>query len=153
MSIDANKALVLAIIDEGWNTRRSSIFDELFTSNMVDHSVPRDLPATRDGTRTHAARYWSAFPDLHITIDDQIAEGEMVMTRWTAHGTHTGDLMGLPPTGKPVIVTGIRVDRVFGGRIAETWAEFDQLGMLQQLGGRVSAGCSNGWPAVDVRAD
>ena len=146
MSNDTNKALVLASIDEGWNTQRLSIFDELFAPDLVDHSVPRDLPATRDGTKTHAARYWSAFPDLRITIDDQIAEADKVVTRWTAHGTHTGRLMGVPPTGKSVIVTGIRVDRVFGGRIVESWAEFDQLGMLLQLG--VASALTPSAPAV-----
>ncbi len=68
------------------------------------------------------------------------------MTRWTARGTHSGNLMGIAPTGNPVIVTGIRVDRIVGGRIVETWAEIDQLGILQQL--RVvsgpGAGASNG---------
>jgi predicted ester cyclase len=129
-----HKALVLAIIDEGWNSQQLAILDEVFDPDLVDHSVPRDLPTTRGGTKTLAARSWSAFPDLRLTIEDQIAEGDKVMTRWTARGTHTGTLMGLPPTGKRVIITGIRIDRVVGGRIVETWAEFDQLGMLDQLG-------------------
>ena len=133
MSIDTNKALVLASIDEGWNRRQLSVFDELFDPDLVDHSVPEDLPATREGTKAFASRHWSAFPDLRFTIEDQIAEDDKVMTRWTARGTNMGELMGRPPTGKHVIVTGIRVDRVIGDRIVESWAEFDQLGLLQQL--------------------
>jgi predicted ester cyclase len=132
-AIDRNKALVLASIDEGWNRHQLAIFDELFDPDLVDHSLPWDLPATREGMKQHAARYWTAFPDLHLTIEDQIAEGDRVVTRWTARGTHTGWLMHVPPTGKPVTMTGIRVDRVLSGRIVETWAEFDQLGVLEQL--------------------
>jgi steroid delta-isomerase-like uncharacterized protein len=134
MSDDTNKALVLATIDEGWNTQRLPIFDELFAAHLVDHSVPPGLPQTREGTKQVATLYWSAFPDLHLTIEDQIAEGDKVVTRWTARGTHTGQLMGVPPTGKPMVVTGIRIDRLLGGKIVETWAEIDQLGMLQELG-------------------
>ena len=133
MSIDTNKALVLASIDDGWNSQQLSVFDELFDPDLVDHSVPADLPATREGTKEFATRYWSAFPDLRFAIEDQIAEGDKVMTRWTARGTNIGKLMGRRPTGKQVTVTGIRVDRVIGGRIVESWAEFDQLGLLQQL--------------------
>ena len=133
MSIETNKALVLASIDEGWNRHQLSVFDELFDPNLVDHSVPADLPATRAGTKQFAMRYWSAFPDLRFTIEDQIAEDDRVMTRWSARGTNMGELMGRPPTGKHVVVTGIRVDRVIGERIVESWAEFDQLGLLQQL--------------------
>ena len=78
--------------------------------------------------------YRTAFPDIHFTIDEQIAEGDTVMTRWTARGTQTGELAGMPPTGKSVTVTGIVVDRFSNGMIAETWAIFDQFGMMQQLG-------------------
>jgi predicted ester cyclase len=134
MSIDTNKAVVIASIDEGWNMRRLPILDQLLDPDLVDHSVPSDLPATREGTKTLATRYWRAFPDLRLTIEDQIAEGDKVMSRWTARGTHTGTLMRLLPTGKPVIVTGIRVDRISGDRIVETWAEIDQYGLLRQIG-------------------
>jgi predicted ester cyclase len=78
--------------------------------------------------------YRNAFPDLHFTIDEQIAEGNTVMTRWTAHGTHNGELAGLPPTGKPAMVVGVNLDRVEHGKIVESWGIFDQFGMMQQLG-------------------
>jgi predicted ester cyclase len=134
MSCDANKAVVLASIEEGWNARRLVIFDELFASNMVDHSLPPDLPQTREGTRQLAVLYWRAFPDLRLTIEDQIAECDKVATRWTARGTHTGDLMGIAPTGKQVVVRGISVNRLLGGKIVETWSAIDQPWILQHVG-------------------
>jgi predicted ester cyclase len=75
-----------------------------------------------------------AFPNLYITIDDQIARGNKVVTRWTAHGTHLGDLMGLPSTGRDVTVTGIAIGRVVANRLVEYWGNFDALGLIQQIG-------------------
>jgi steroid delta-isomerase-like uncharacterized protein len=134
MSCDANKAVVLASIEEGWNARRLVIFDELFASNMVDHSLPSDLPQTREGTRQLAVLYWRALPDLRLTIEDQIAESDKVATRWTARGTHTGDLMGIAPTGKHLTVSGTVIIRMADGKFEEEWENFDALGMLRQLG-------------------
>jgi predicted ester cyclase len=134
LSCDANKAVVLASIEEGWNARRLVIFDELFASNMVDHSLPPDLPQTREGTRELAVLYWRAFPDLRLIIEDQIAECDKVATHWTARGTHTGDLIGIAPTGKQVVVSGISVNRLLGGKIVETWLAIDQRRMLKHLG-------------------
>lgn len=87
-----------------------------------------------EGTKAFTGMYRSAFPDTKMTIDLQIAEGDKVTTRWTAHGTHKGELMGIPATGKQVTITGVGIDRIAGGRIVETWGEFDLMGMMQQLG-------------------
>ena len=78
--------------------------------------------------------YRNAFPDIHFTIDEQIAGGDKVATRWTAQGTHKGELVGIPATGKSSTVTGIAVDRIVNGKIAESWGIFDRFGMMQQLG-------------------
>ena len=78
--------------------------------------------------------YRTAFPDAQYTIEDQIAEGDTVMTRWSGRGTHQGPLMGIPPTGKQSTVTGMSIGRSEGGKIVEVWTEFDLLGVLQQLG-------------------
>jgi predicted ester cyclase len=75
-----------------------------------------------------------AFPDYHVTIEDQIAVADKVVTRYTARGTQQGELMGISPTGKEGSVTGIDIDRVSGGKIVEHWSEADTLGMMQQLG-------------------
>jgi predicted ester cyclase len=75
-----------------------------------------------------------AFPDTHFTIDAMVAEGDLVATRWTAQGTHTGDLMGIAPSGQRVTVTGMNINRVVNGKLSEGWGNFDQLGLLQQIG-------------------
>ena len=78
--------------------------------------------------------YRKAFPDLRITIDEQIAEGETVVTRWTATGTHEGELMGIAATGKQATTAGININRISGGKLVDGWGIFDQLGLLQQIG-------------------
>ncbi len=78
--------------------------------------------------------YRRAFPDTQFVIDEQIAEGDRVMTRWTAHGTHKGEFPGIPVTGRKAEVSGVQVDRFVNGKIVETWSVFDQLGLMQQLG-------------------
>ena len=76
----------------------------------------------------------SAFPDFHVTIEDQIAEGDRVATRWTMRGTHEGEFRGISPTGKQITVTGIGIFRFSDGKVVESWDNFDQLGMMRQLG-------------------
>ena len=78
--------------------------------------------------------YRTVFPDMTMTVEDIIADGDRVVVRWSARGTHGGDLAGFPPTGRPVSVTGIGIHRFVGGRIVENWSQFDQMGMLQQIG-------------------
>jgi predicted ester cyclase len=81
------------------------------------------------------AMYRTAFPDYACTVDDQIAEGDKVVTRWTVRGTQQGELMGIPPTGKQVTLPGVVIDRIAAnGQLVETWLQADVLGMLQQLG-------------------
>jgi predicted ester cyclase len=80
------------------------------------------------------APYFAAFPDLQFTVEDEIAEGDKVTTRYTARGTHRGELMGMAPTGKHVTVTGIFISRVEEGKLAEMWLNWDALGLMQQLG-------------------
>src|SRR5947208_8280663 len=96
-STDANKALVVASIEDGWNTRRVSVFDEIFAADLVDHSLPAWLPPNLEGRKMLIALYWSAFPDLRLTVEDQIAEDDKVVTRWTARGINRGELTGVPP--------------------------------------------------------
>ncbi len=88
----------------------------------------------REGLRQLVAQYQAAFPDLAVTIEDLVAEGDQVVARWTARGTHQGELMGLAATGQPMSVSAISISRHAAGQIAEEWENFDQLGLLQQLG-------------------
>jgi steroid delta-isomerase-like uncharacterized protein len=110
--------------------------DSLVGEDAVDHDTQNPNAGIHgpEGFKRSAAMYRAAFPDLRITVDDQIAEGDKVVTRWTATGTHDGDLPGLPASGRTSTVTGIGIDRFQGGLIVESWANWDTLGMMQQLG-------------------
>jgi steroid delta-isomerase-like uncharacterized protein len=88
----------------------------------------------REGIKQFYATLRAAFPDIHFTIEDQIAEGDRVVTRWTARATHTGEYQGIPPTGKQFSLTGIDIDRIANGKVVECWPIADELGVLQQLG-------------------
>jgi steroid delta-isomerase-like uncharacterized protein len=109
--------------------------DELFAPHCVLHdpAVPGEVRGP-EGIKQYVGMYRSAYPDTRFTVEDQIAEGDEVVTRWTGRGTHQGELMGTPPTGQEVTVTGIEFDRVSGGNLEETWVNYDALGMMQQLG-------------------
>ena len=129
-----NKALSRRFIEEVWNNKNLEVIDELVAPDQVDHALPPGLPPGIDGNKAFIGMFMNAFPDVKIVVEDQVAEGDMVVTRWRATGTHTGELMGIPPTGKKVTVTGIDINRFSGGKDVEHWGQFDQLGMMQQLG-------------------
>ena len=135
MSAENNKALVRRYFEDAWNKHNPSMVESIFSADFVDRSpdVP-GIPHTRDGLKQFISLYLRAFPDASITIEDQLAEGDRVVTRWTGRGTQTGQFMEMPPSGKRVAVQGVQIDRLSGGKIVESWTLFDQLGMLQKLG-------------------
>jgi len=133
MTTEQNKALDRRIF-EAVNNKNLDALDDLIATDWVDHNLLPGLPLGLDSTKVTLSMYLSAFPDLKMTIEDQIAEGDKVVTRWTATGTHNGELMGIPATGKQVRVTGIDITRWSGGKSVEHWAQFDQMGLMQQLG-------------------
>ena len=130
-----NKALVRRGLEEIWNKGNLAVVDELTAANHVAHD-PANPSAGRgpQAEKQLVTMYRTALPDIHIAIDEMIADGDKVVTRWTARGTHKGDLMGIAPTGKQVTITGITIDRVAGGKVEESWTNWDTLGMMQQLG-------------------
>jgi steroid delta-isomerase-like uncharacterized protein len=130
---EQNKMLVQRFIEEVWNQGRFTLIDELIASDHLDHQPGTDANGP-EGERQYVAMLRAAFPDIHFTVEDQIAEGDKVVTRWTARATHTGEFQGLAPTGRQGVVTGIWIDRVANGKFVESWSIFDELGMLQQLG-------------------
>ena len=134
MSTDENKALIRRFNDEVWNKGNLAVVDEVFASDAVWHSAPPGLPPTREGLRQMITGFRAAFSDTRTTVDEQIADEDKVAWRWTFRGTHTGELMGIPPTGKQITFTGISVDRIAGGRCVERRDSADMLGLLQQLG-------------------
>ena len=132
MSTEQNKANDRRLIEE-LNRGNVNVYDELNVPDYVGH----EASTTRQGLEANkqfVSAYLTAFPDLHFTIEEQIAEGDKSVTRWTARGTHRGELMGIPPTGKQVTVTGITIVHWSNGKSVESWLNFDALGMLQQLG-------------------
>jgi|SRR5690242_11975764 steroid delta-isomerase-like uncharacterized protein len=131
---EANKALVRRIIEEVVNTGDFSSLDEVVSSNYTYFEPTLGTIAGRDGYRTLVSMYRNAFPDLTLTVDEQIAEGDTVVTRWTAHGTHQGELFGIPGTGKEVSVQGIVISRIDNGQLADDYESYDVHGMLRQLG-------------------
>lgn len=132
---ERNKALVRRGVENVWNGRNLDVIDEVVASDFIIHAVSPDKEIHgREGVRQQFSRLRTAFPDLHFTIEDHIAEGDRVVTRWTAQGTHLGEFQGIPPTGKRVMLTGIDIDRVADGKFVECWMNMDELGPLQQLG-------------------
>jgi steroid delta-isomerase-like uncharacterized protein len=132
MSTDENKILSRCFLEDLWNAKNLAALDEILTADFVEHIGEASLNV--EGIKQMLSANFAAFPDMQATIEDQIAEGDMVVTRWTARGTHKGELMGIPPSGKAVTVTAIVIDRIVGGKIAETWTSYDALGLLQQIG-------------------
>lgn len=130
-----NKALARRLVEEAFNAGRLEVVDELVASDFVEHdpSLTEEVRGPA-GVKELIAGYRAAFPDIRITIEDQIADGDYVVSRWSGTGTHQGELMGMPATGKQATVTGITIDRIADGRIAESWDNWDTLGMMQQLG-------------------
>jgi steroid delta-isomerase-like uncharacterized protein len=128
--------LVNRFTDEAWNGANLDLVDELFSADYVGHDAPRPEPVRGpEGMKDFLRMYHHAFSDAHITLDDVIVSGDKVVTRWTGRGTHDGDLMGMPPTGKSVEFVGIRIFRVAAGQIAEGWVVWDTFGLMRQLRG------------------
>ena len=130
-----NKAVVRRLIEEVWNKGNLPLADELFTPNYEhrDASTP-DFGRGPEGEKKRATLYRTAFPDLRLTVEDIIAEGETVVTRWSCRGTHKGDLRGIAPTGKQINISGVTITRLEKGKLAEGFVSWDALGLMQQLG-------------------
>lgn len=135
MQPEENKAITRRFLEEIFTGGNLELVDELFAPSFVLHdpSVPQEVRGI-EALKQYITMYRTAYPDTRFTVEDQIAEGDRVVTRWTGQGTHQGELMGIPPTGKRVTVTGIELDRISGGKIEESWVNYDALGMMQQLG-------------------
>ena len=110
------------------------ILEEVYAPDLVWHEPDRDIRGSEEARRFLGA-YKTAFPDLHATVEDVIAEGDKVVTRWTVRGTHRGETEEFgPPTDRQLEIEGITVHRIEDGKIAEEWERYDNLGALQQLG-------------------
>ena len=133
---EENKAIARRAIEEVFSAQGNlDVADEIFAPNYVHHdpASPEDIRGP-EGAKEFAGMYRSAFPDVRLSTQDQIAEGDMVATRWVASGTHEGEIMGIAPSGNRVTVAGTSIDRIVDGKIEETWDNYDALGMMQQIG-------------------
>ncbi|WP_338729671.1 ester cyclase [Haladaptatus sp. DJG-WS-42] len=112
-----------------------SVVDTYVSENYVEHdpNSPAEIRG-REGFRQNIEQYFAAFPDMDITIEDLIEEGDKVVTRWSGTGTHKGELMGIAPTDKSITVTGLDIERYEDGMLTESWSSFDALGLMRQLG-------------------
>jgi len=133
-SPEDNKALVRRMEDEIFNKRRLDAVDEFISPEYVLRTAPDGVPSNRDAVRDAMAMYLAGFPDLHVSVDQLLAEDDRVVALLTYSGTHEGELFGMPPTGKRISVRQIAMYRVEDGQVAEEWEVSDQLGLMQQLG-------------------
>jgi predicted ester cyclase len=124
MSAEENKGLMRRLFEELNKGKAAAMA-------AIDRSM--DIPDLKDFKQMES-EWYDAFPDMHETIDDMVAEGDKVATRVTTTGTHKGEFMGIPPTNKKVTVSGIVIDRFAGGKIVEDNGQFDMLGLMRQLG-------------------
>ncbi len=127
-----NKDFVIACTEDFWNTQNIAAFEKYYGANFIMHSSDGDQNITQYKELCQA--YFKAFPDLHITTDFYMTEGDKVAKVWTVTSTHKADFMGIQATGKRIMIKGIEVFRIADGKIVEVWASMDNLGMLQQLG-------------------
>ena len=128
------KEIERRLAEEVWTAGKLDVIDELIAPDLIGYSPTDGEIHGPDGFRELVERYRSAFSNIEFRNDRVIAEGDWVAVSWTARGTHTGELMGIAPTGRDVTTTGMSFDRIADGKIAESHGLFDALGMLQQLG-------------------
>ena len=131
----STSAIASRFFDEVFSEGRLELVDELFATGYLGHPSGNEEPNRGpQGVKEYVAGLRGAASDLKITIEDQIADGDKVATRWTARGTHDGELMGIAPTGRPVSVTGITIQHFRDGKVVEGWTDWDGMGLLKQIG-------------------
>jgi predicted ester cyclase len=133
---ERNKALSRRWFEEVWNQGKEETIDELFAPSSVGHGLGDAPLVGAEGFKPFYRLYRDAFPDLHIDVEEIVAEGDLTVTRFTVTGTHMGDSLGLAPTGRQVRATGMVMTRWQDGRIVEGWNNVDIPGMMAQLSAR-----------------
>jgi steroid delta-isomerase-like uncharacterized protein len=134
MSTEENMTTNRRFYEEVINQKHLSVVDEVAGEEYVSHSFPPGLPPGREGLKAFISAFHAAFPDGQLSIDQMIAEGDTVATRLTFRGTHTGDFLGIPSTGKQVVVPALDMARYTHGKLVEHWGGPDQMSLMQQLG-------------------
>jgi steroid delta-isomerase-like uncharacterized protein len=133
MSTEDNKAFMRRVFEEVYNQRNLAVLDDVCVPDFVVHYPSRTIQGL-EAYKHFVSLLFAAFPDGRLSIEDMIAEGDRVVVRYTYRGTHQGDYMGIPPTGKQFTTTAIVITRIANGKGIEGWINGDDLGRLQQLG-------------------
>jgi steroid delta-isomerase-like uncharacterized protein len=144
MPNEQNEAVVRRTFD-AFNSGDTSAAEELIAQGAAGHdpAQPEDTTGP-EGFKQTVELYRAAFSDLTFTIDEIFSDGDLVCTRWSTAATHDGDLMGVPASGNHITGTGISIDRVVDGKVAESWVQWDNLGLMQQIGAFETAGAAAG---------
>jgi len=132
VSLEENRALIRRWVDEVLNARGSG--EQFIAHDFVGHLAGFPPVQGREAYRQTGATHFSVFPDIHFTIEDMLAEGDKVVIRYSTRATHRGDYMGIAPTDKQVMATGISIYRIASGKIVEEWDSYDNLSVMQQIG-------------------
>ena len=133
MSAEEYRRLARRFVEDVWDKGDLAAVEEVFARDVVDHHAVWPAPGV-EGQKQLLTAFRTTFPDLHVTADDILVDGDRIVVRWTACGTHQGELLGIPATGKQVTITGIDILRIADGKIVERWAEDNGLALMQQLG-------------------
>jgi predicted ester cyclase len=136
MSLEENKAIARRWSDEIWGKGNVSALDELMAANFSWLNAPPGMAPDLNSFKQYVASL-SSFANMSCTIEDMIAEGDKVAVRWTWSGRHTGDYMGMVPTGKQVTMDGVSIIRIASGKIVEEWDQQDNLSFMEQLGAKI----------------
>lgn len=129
-----SKHLSRRVFEEIWNDKNLNAVDELMTSSYVHHDPQSPDARGIESYKKFVQQYHAAFPDLHFEIEDELGDEQAAVSRWTATGTHQGNLPGIAPTGRKISVSGMTIARVKDGKFIESWSNWDTLGLMQQLG-------------------
>jgi steroid delta-isomerase-like uncharacterized protein len=138
MSLERNKEIVRRILEEFWHEGNEQVLDELFSQGFVNHELSNPEVSGLENYRQWAqgvrSTWGGGMPDWRVTIEDLVAEGDKVAKRWVFRGTHTGEMLGLPPTGRQVEMRAMTLYRIVDGKVREIHWNFDLYGLLQQVG-------------------
>ena len=136
-----NKALVKDFFEQVWNNKNLDLLDEVYSPDFVLHALWQNTSAGGaieahgiEPAKKVIGGWLAGFPDMTVTVDDQVSEGDRVGSRHTSTGTHTETFMGMAPTGKQATITGMTITRIENGKMVEAWTAWDALGMFEQLG-------------------
>ncbi len=133
--VQQNSALIRRWFDEIWNNGRMEAIDEMASPDVIGHGqAQHDIDVGLEQFRAFAIDLRRAFPDMQVSIDQTIEQGDKVVAHWTSTMTHKDAFLGFAPTGRKVTVTGISIQRISNGKIVEGWDNWDQLGLLVQIG-------------------